>query len=151
MNYEKNIEFIKYYVEDVLIDLKPMILSLSKEKISIDRPYTVKKYIECINYNVSIEFEEQHIKIENVPKYTNEEIYEIFMKHINVIEYVKFCRILKIGWDEIFLWAYFPYNKTTDFEDKYKNNCETYFRDQRRYLKNQERKNRRKFNIEQLK
>ncbi len=54
--------------------------------------------------------------------------------------------MLKIGWEEIYDWAYYPYKKKTEFEDKYKKNCEIYFRDQRRYLKNQERKNRRKIN-----
>ena len=143
MNYEKNLEFIKYYVENVLIDLKSMIKLLSKETISIDRPYTVTKYVNFMDKLILIN-ETEYIRKDDAPKYTDNEIYDICMKHINIIEYNKFCRILKIDWEEIFDWAYYPYNKTTDFEDKYKNNCEIYFRDQRRYLKNQERKKRKK-------
>lgn len=142
MNYEKNLEFIKYYVENVLLDMKPMIISLSKETIPIDRHYQVTTVIKNYsNGNILKEETKQCVKTENVPKYTNGEIYRIFMKHINEIEYTNFCRILKIGWSDIYRWFTIDTYRDDYFERLLKTNSEQYFRDQRRYLKKQQRKN----------
>ena len=122
MNYEKNLQFIKYYVENVLLDMQSTLISLFKETTTI----------------------EEGIKTKNVPKYNGREIYEIFIKHVNEIEYDKFCRILKLGngWNLICNWLTNERHQLDYFEQILKKNSEQYFRDQRRYLKKQERKNR---------
>ena len=141
MNYEKNLQFIRYYVENVLLDMKPMIISLSKETIPIDRQYQVTTVFKNRYGDILKEETKQCVKTENVPKYDKNEIYKIFMKHINEIEYTNFCRILKIGWLDIYRWFTIDTYRDDYFERLLETNSEQYFRDQRRYLKKQQRKN----------
>lgn len=142
MNYEKNLQFIRYYVENVLLDMKPMIISLSEETIPIDRQYQVTTVFKNRYGDILKEETKQCVKTENVPKYTKGEIYKIFMKHLNEIEYTNFCRILKIGWSDIYRWFTIDTSyRNVIFEQRLKANSEQYFRDQRRYLKKQQRKN----------
>jgi hypothetical protein len=117
-NYEKNLEFIRYYVENVLIDLKPMILSLSKERISINGPHTVKKHVKFMEKLIEIN-ETKYVHLDNALKYNSDDIYEIFIQHTNISEYDEFCEILDIGWDEIYYWyCYKSSNKYFEFQYK---------------------------------
>ena len=145
MNYEKNSQFIEYYVENVLMNLKPVIMSLSKETIPIDRPYQVTRVFKNYSNGSILKIEtKQCVKTENVPKHTKGEIYKIFMKLVNEIEYTNFCRILKISWLDIYRWFTIDTYRDGYFEQLLKTNSEQYFRDQRRYLKNLQRKKNKK-------
>ena len=151
MNYEKDLEFIRYYIKNVLIDLEPMIMSLSEEVVPINSPCLVGKPIESSSIYAMINDKGEGIIVVN--KYNKNEIYEIFIKHTNIMEYDEFCRILKIGWDEIFHW-YFNclilnnqydtrYRDNKYFEEIYKNIYKKYITEHRKYLKRQKRRHRR--------
>ena len=146
MNYQKNKEFVEYYVENVLMDLLPMMKNVINEYIIETKsyPYTIK-YINKENGIVKIETlikqvdEKRHI-------YTDEEVKQIFFNHTNINEFDKFCNILNIDYENIHIW-FQKYDKQTYFykllEDKYKQ----YFRDERRRERNLKRKQIYKWNV----
>ena len=146
MNYQKNKEFVEYYVENVLMDLLPMMKNVINESIIETKsyPYTV----EYMNRKTGIIKIEYYIKIkdEKSPKYTDEEVKQIFFNHININEFDKFCKISYQNYEKIKLWFkmcgkgfFFGGEKQyfyEMFEDKYKQ----YFRDERRREQNLKRK-----------
>ena len=159
MNYEKNKEFVIRYSEDVILDLKPMMIDLIKDSI-----------VEVFCYNVSrlriydrdnetyriFWFGDDNIK-QYGKKYTRPQIAYIFFDHVSKTEFDRFCEILKIDFEFIYGWyENFIYSRSPDYgpdnfiyrkddncfnkllENKYK----IYFRDEKRRLKNIEKKNR---------
>ena len=69
MNFEQDKEFIKYYIKNVLEDLKPMIVELSKT-------------------------------------HQYHEIKQVFMNHINKVEFNKFCNLVDVDYYLIYLCCY---------------------------------------------
>ena len=159
MNYERNKEFIKDYSESVLLDLKEMMIELIKDSIIIVKYYDVLRLRIYDNddkvYRI-FWFGDESIK-QYGKKYTKEQIAYIFFDNVSKTEFDRFCGILNIDFLYIYEWYesfvdsfYYEYkpnyiryekdNKCFEklFEDKYK----IYFRDEKRRLKNIEKKNR---------
>lgn len=141
MNYQQNKNFVKYYNNNVLLDLLPMMTYLFKESIVETKyyPYTV----EYMNRETGIIKTETHIKIvdEKRQKYTDNEIKRIFFDHVNINEFEMFCEILRIDYNYIVVC--FKHINIFEFEHfnyllgkKY----EQYFRDEKRSECNLKRK-----------
>lgn len=140
MNYEKNLEFVKYYQENVLEDLKPIILKLNEEKITYDVPIEI--HYDVIDPETDKIIEkciERRIRREVTQKYNINQLFEIFQQHTNKDEYDKFCEILKIGWTCIFMWCVEYRYRKNYFVEKLELKYEQYFRDQKRHERNLKR------------
>ena len=135
MDYEKNLEFVKYFQENVLEDLKPMILKLNLERTIVEIPFSIDYEIIDNETGEVKQMVEHRIRRESHPKYDMEQSFEIFKQHINMEEYEKFCKIFRTGqisiWYSVYFWAtgYREGCFIRRIELKY----EQYFRDQKRH------------------
>lgn len=98
MSYEEDIEFIKYFKEQVIDDLAPMMREIVFSHI----------IVETFNSSRVIKF-----------KYDIEEFFEIFEKHTNPVELEKFMNLLKISKFSLYRWYYGDYHSNF-FIDRYK-------------------------------
>ena len=139
MNYESNKEFVNYYINNVLKDLQPMISGLNEEMIVTKTPYSYlcKKIDDKGNLISEYIYTGESCSVSR--KYNMTELFEIFEKHIDTVEYEKFTTILNIGWCGIYRWLIYDCSDNflmSRFESKYKQ----YFRDQKRHEKNKNKK-----------
>ena len=158
MNYEKNKEFVKRFSKDVIVKLKQMMIRLIQNSI------VEVFYLGVLRHRIYDNLGKDHLYfwpgdvcIERYgKKYTKQQITDIFFENVDKVEFDKFCEILKIDFNYIYDWyesfiygcnyritpRYILYEKDNKcfeklLEDKYK----IYFRDEKRRLRNIEKKN----------
>ena len=145
MNYQKNKEFMKYYVENVLMNLVPMMKRLFDESYLETKlyPYTVT-YIDKETGIVKIETLIKQVD-EKRQIYMDEDIKNIFFDNVNKKEFETFCNILRINYEKHIYYFLKNNQKESYFYDIFEDNYKIYFRDEKRRKRNIERK--RKNNI----
>lgn len=156
MYYEKNKEFVKLYSEDVIIDLKPMMIELINEQkyeyVSFGEAMFRGSNGHLKEINKLIWVKDGVLKLQ-CNRYTKQELTDIFFNHVSKTEFNRFCEILNIDFDFIYNWylsfeqSYSPlhwmYRKDYKcFEKLLENKYKIYFRDEKRRLRNIEKKNR---------
>ena len=153
MNYERNKEFVKRYAEDVIIDLKEMMIELMNEKVieylSFDESMLRIRY-GCKNSNQLMWINVCTIKQET-DRYSKQELTDIFFDHVSKTEFNRFCEILNIDFNFIYGWylsfgqSYSPLNSMYHrdykcFEKMFEMKYRKYFTEERRRLRKIERK-----------
>ena len=167
MNYQENKEFVKYYIENVIEDLRPTILTLMSEQIIETKYYVIEiletSYYKSISapkeitkdeprpeyiYKNTSNGDEQKIKfhyydnIEKRPKYKSEEIFYEFLGMINKVEWERFKTIINYKNKVESRFALECLRKPDHIMELFERKYEQYFRDEQRRLRNIERKKR---------
>lgn len=146
MYYKENLEFVENYCDNVLDKLRPMYENLKKEQITYERPCIVRERLLSKSDEVLKEYEYIITTTRTEPKYTDDEIIEIIKEHMNKEELNKFINVLNNknkGYIKMsFIMDYYRWNYNKQYCIKIlKERYDEYFRNQRRRLKNIEKKN----------